>query len=156
MAERKELPWFKLWRKSENDELYFEEPFDRWHAWQDLLLMADEKGTLKISLKWLKTRWKWSSIKRVRAYLGTLLGTGKITLEGKPSGTVITIVKWEFYQSDFSKKGKPKKGKKGTLLGTQEDTSYRSSEGPSQGSVPTLPDKDVDDDFDITKVDFDD
>jgi len=156
MAEKKEMPWFKLWRKSENDELYFEEPFDKWHAWQDLLLLADEKGTLKISLKRLKTRWNWSSIKRVRAYLGTLLGTGKIALEGKPSGTVITIIKWEFYQSDFSKKGKPKKDKKGTLLGTQEDTSYRSSEGTSLSSSPTSIDNNDFDDFDITKGEFDD
>lgn len=139
MGKKKEMPWFKLWRKSVRDELYFSEPFDQWHAWQDLMLLADpEKGTLKTSLKRLKTRWNWSSIKRVRAYLGTLLGTGKITLEGTPSGTIITLIKWEFYQKDFTNKGKPKKAVEGTVEGTQEDTSLlRSSTGPSLGPVPT-------------------
>lgn len=155
MGKKKEMPWFKLWRKSVRDELYFSEPFDQWHAWQDLMLLADpEKGTLKTSLKRLKTRWNWSSIKRVRAYLGTLLGTGKITLEGTPSGTIITLIKWEFYQKDFIKKGKPKKAVEGTVEGTQEDTSLlRSSTGPSLGPAPTTEDND---DFDITKVGFDD
>lgn len=143
MGKKKEMPWFKLWRKSDHDELYFSEPFDQWHAWQDLMLMADpEKGTLKTSLKRLKTRWNWSSIKRVRAYLGTLLGTGKITVEGTPSGTIITLIKWEFYQKDFTKKGKPEKAEKGKQKGKQEDTSYRSSTGPSLGPAPTTKEKD--------------
>jgi len=157
MAEKKEMPWFKLWRKSEQDPLYMKEPFDKWHAWQDLLLLADEKGELKTSVKRLRIRWKWTSDKRVRAYLGELKGELKIDLKGKPSGTVITIVKWGFYQSDFSKKGKPKTGKKGEQKGKQEDTSiYRSSEGTSLSSSPTSIENNDCDDFDVTKVDFDD
>lgn len=145
MVEKKEFPWIKLWRKSVNDELYLSKSFDEWHAWMDLLLSANEKGTLKTSLKRLKIRWKWSSIKRVRAYLGTLLGTGKITVKGTPTGTVITIVKWGLYQTDFSQKGTPKNAKKGTQKGKQEDTSYRSrKDEPSQGSAPLPKENNID------------
>lgn len=142
MAERKARYWIKLWRKSDKDPLYFKEPFDKWHAWQDLLLMADEKGELKTSVKRLKIRWNWSSDKRVRAYLGELKGEQKIALKGKPSGTIITVIKWALYQSDFSKKGKPEKAEKGKQKGKQEDTSYRSSTGPSSGPAPTTKEKD--------------
>lgn len=153
MVEKKERHWIKLWRKSDRDPLYFKQPFDKWHAWQDLLILVDEKGKLKTSMKWLKTRWNWKSEKQVRAYLGKLKGEQKIDIKGEPSGTVITVVKWALYQSDFSQKGKPKIDKKGKQKGKQDDIYIRSSGEPSQGSAPT---SDIDDDFDITKVDFDD
>lgn len=154
MVEKKERHWIKLWRKSEHDPLYFKEPFDKWHAWQDLLLLADDKGKLKTSVKRLRIRWNWKSDKRVRAYLGELKGEQKIDLKGEPSGTVITVIKWGLYQSDFSKKGKPKTTKKGEQKGKQEDIYIRGSTGPSSGPAPTT--DEIIDDFDITKGDFDD
>lgn len=153
MAEKKERHWIKLWRKSDRDPLYAKEPFDKWHAWQDLLILADEKGELKTSVKRLRIRWNWKSDKRVRAYLGELKGELKINLKGEPSGTTITIVKWALYQSDFTKKGKPKTAKKGKQKGEQDDIYIRSSTEPSSGPVPTTEEND---DFDITQVDFDD
>jgi len=137
MVEKKNRPWIKLWRKSDEDRLYFKEPFDKWHAWQDLLILADERGELKTSMKRLKIRWNWGSEKRVRTYLGELKDEQKITFKGEPSGTAITIVKWALYQSDYFKKGKPKTVKKGEPKDEQEDTSYRSrKDEPSQGSAP--------------------
>lgn len=136
MKEKKNRLWVKLWRKSDEDPLYFEEPFDKWHAWQDLIILADEKGELKTSMKRLKIRWKWTSEKRVRAYLGELKGEQKIALKGKPSGTIISLINWAKYQTDFSKKGKPKKGKKGEQKGEQDDIYIRcSKDEPSQGSA---------------------
>lgn len=141
MGKKKEMPWIKLWRKSENDELYFSDPFDKWHAWQDLLLLADERGTLKTSVRRLKTRWNWNSTKTVWKHLGSLEETGKIAMKKTPSGTSITIVKWGVYQTDFSKKETPKSGKRETQKETQEDINKRSSKEPSQGSAPTTKEK---------------
>ncbi len=153
MAEKKNRPWIKLWRKSDEDKLYFKEPFDKWHAWQDLLILADEKGKLKTSVKRLRIRWNWKSDKRVRAYLGELKGEQKISLKGEPSGTVITIEKWALYQSDFSKKGEPQKGKKGEQKGKQEDTSYRSrKDEPSQGSAHLPSENNNINEFDLKKL----
>lgn len=142
MGKKKEMPWIKLWRKSENDELYFSDPFDKWHAWQDLLLLADERGTLKTSVRRLKTRWNWNSTKTVWKHLGSLEETGKISMKKTPSGTLITIVKWGVYQTDFSKKETPKSSKRETQKETQEDINKRSSTGPSSGPAPTTKEKD--------------
>ena len=138
MVEKKARHWIKLWLKSDKDPLYFQEPFDKWHAWQDLLLLADEKGTLKTSVRRLKIRWNWGSTKTVWKHLGSLKETGKITMKETPSGTIITIVKWGVYQRNYSKKETPQNGKRETKKETQEDTSLlRSSTGPSLGPVPT-------------------
>lgn len=145
-------PWVKLWRQSENNEFYFSEPFDKWHAWQDLMLLADDSGTVKTSLRRLKIRWNWSSVRQVVKHLETLSETGQITINGTPSGTVITLINWGKYQRKPSKNGTPKNGKSGTVFGTQEVLN-RSNE-PSQGSAHTS--EEIIDDFDITKGDFDD
>lgn len=148
------FPWIKLWRSSEKNEFYFSDPFDKWHAWQDLLILADDSGTVKTSLRRLKTRWNWSSVRQIVKHLETLSETGQITISGTPSGTVITIVNWEKYQRKKSKNGTQKSrknSKSGTVFGTEE-VNNRSRE-PYLGPVPT---EEENDDFDITKVDFDD
>lgn len=148
------FPWIKLWRSSEKNEFYFSDPFDKWHAWQDLLILADDSGTVKTSLRRLKTRWNWSSVRQIVKHLETLSETGQITISGTPSGTVITIVNWEKYQRKKTKNGTQKSrknSKSGTVFGTEE-VNNRSRE-PYLGPVPT---KEENDDFDITKVDFDD
>lgn len=148
------FPWIKLWRSSEKNEFYFSDPFDKWHAWQDLLIMADDSGTVKTSLRRLKTRWNWSSVRQIVKHLETLSETGQITISGTPSGTVITIVNWEKYQRKKTKNGTQKSrknSKSGTVFGTEE-VNNRSRE-PYLGPVPT---EEENDDFDITKVDFDD
>lgn len=148
------FPWIKLWRSSEKNEFYFSDPFDKWHAWQDLLILADDSGTVKTSLRRLKTRWNWSSVRQIVKHLETLSETGQITISGTPSGTVITIVNWEKYQRKKTKNGTQKSrknSKSGTVFGTEE-VNNRSRE-PYLGPVPT---EEENDDFDITKVDFDD
>ena len=148
------FPWIKLWRSSEKNEFYFSDPFDKWHAWQDLLILADDSGTVKTSLRRLKTRWNWSSVRQIVKHLETLSETGQITISGTPSGTVITIVNWEKYQRKKSKNGtrkRQKNDKSGTVFGTEE-VNNRSRE-PYLGPVPT---EEENDNFDITKVDFDD
>lgn len=127
--------WIKLHRKSTENELYFDGPFDRWHAWQDLLLMATattETVTLKgeqiklvpgqivTSLQILADRWSWSK-KKVRTFLdlltkkgmisakgtvkGTEQGTANGTTKGTAKGTVLTVENWGKYQGRGHSKG---------------------------------------------------
>lgn len=118
--------WIKIWRKSINNELYFLEPFDKWHAWEDLLLLAEydsrtgQSGKLEISLEALKIRWSWSSVHKVRAFLGKLKGKGMVTLSGRPTGTLVTIVNWELYQGSPQAFGQTKRTLTGTPNGKQE------------------------------------
>lgn len=122
-----ETGWIKWYRKSWSDELYFSEPFDKWHAWEDLCLMANsvkngpaKQSTVLTSLEALKIRWFWSSTCKVRKYLKTLSNTGKITVQSTPSGTLITLVKWDFYQHDNGKKNTVKSAVNNTVQKTQE------------------------------------
>lgn len=118
--------WIKLWRKSVNNEFYFGEPFDKWHAWMDLLMMAEydsrsgQPGTVKTTLKALKIRWSWPSRRKVWEHLRTLEGKGMVTVKGTPSGTLITIVKWGFYQDAGNTFPNTLGNKKRTPSGTQE------------------------------------
>lgn len=106
--------WIKLHRQSVDNPLYHSEPFDKWHAWTDILLMVNherkefiskgqlitlEPGQTITSLPILAKRWQWS-VNRVRRYLKLLSGMGMCTINGTARGTTITVVKWAFYQSE--------------------------------------------------------
>lgn len=106
--------WIKLHRKSVENPLYFKEPFDKWHAWTDILLMVShekkqfiskgqlvtlEPGQMITSLPILAERWQWS-VNRVRRYLRLLDGMGMCNINGTAYGTTITVVKWAFYQCE--------------------------------------------------------
>ena len=162
MAKEYNKPWIKLWKKSLYNRLYLnDKPFDEFHAWIDLLLLCDNKGTFKTTLKWLKTRWNWKSTKVVRTYLGTLKGTFMIDVQGtfgRNGGITIKVLKYEAYQEPpdafKTKKGHIKKAGSGHIKGQVEVPISEGSKGASLSSAPTP--TDIDDDFDITKVDFDD
>lgn len=130
--------WIKLHRKSVDNPLYFDEPFDKWHAWTDLLLMVNheqkqfiskgqlvtlEPGQTITSMAILAERWKWS-INKVRRFIGTLVGTGMCIADGTPNGTTITVVRWAFYQSD----GRTNGIADGTTDGIADGTLTRSKE----------------------------
>lgn len=130
--------WIKLYRKSIDNPLYNAEPFDKWHAWQDLLLMANhepkefyskgqlirlEAGQMVTSIKILAERWRWSENK-VRRFLGTLNGSAMGTSNGTPNGTLITIVNWAQYQDGGTPNGTPD----GTPNGTPDGTLTRNKE----------------------------
>ena len=97
----------------ENREIWkTSEPFDKRSAWIDLLLMANHadndmkigdktvtihRGQLHTSYRHLAERWGWSMSKVVR-FIGTLIETQSVTLNGTPNGTTLTIVKYDDYQ----------------------------------------------------------
>ncbi len=116
--------WIKLYRSSFNNSLYFSEPFTRWQAWVDMLLLANhddgvitkrgvkivvERGQIGYSEVSLAKRWGWSRDK-VRRFLKYLeKGVEGNTAEFKKTiqqirqqktntTTLITIVNYEKYQ----------------------------------------------------------
>lgn len=114
MARTKDRGWIRLHRQIQNNKIWLSsDPFDRRSAWIDLLLLANHEertlllknGQLKIiktgqlftSLDHLADRWHWSR-NRVRRYLSLLSAQGMCTQTGTPSGTLLTIVKYGFFQ----------------------------------------------------------
>lgn len=96
--------WIKYYRRSFQNEIYFSEPFDKWHAWTDVLLMADkDTGCLMVRANDLADRWKWSRGKVLR-FLSELAENGMVTLDstirGANGGTFLTVVKWCFFQGE--------------------------------------------------------
>ena len=78
--------FIKLWRSSVDNKFYFTEPFTRWQAWVDLLLLTQhkeytitirgisviiKKGQVAVAEETLAQRWKWSRNK-VRRYLAQI------------------------------------------------------------------------------------
>ena len=131
--------WIRVHRAITENPLWTDKPFSKGQAWIDLLLCArfkNEKlmvkgqivevlrGSYLTSEEKLCDRWGWSRNK-VRAYLRTLADEGMIEKKGTPYGTVITIVKYEFYQND----GTAESTSDGTAQGIPESTSKGTSKG---------------------------
>lgn len=128
--------WILLHRQIEDHFLYNSEPFDRTHAWIDLILKArhsDEsfiykgkvihlkKGQLITSPKKLADRWQWSRNKVYR-FLRTLSDTGMVTRCGTPDGTLVTIVNYDKFQSQRTRNGTPNETPDGTPEGAPDGT----------------------------------
>lgn len=121
MAKKKDRGWIKLHRKIQDNPVWLSpEPFDRRSAWIDLLLMANHEerviilhngkeqivkaGQMFTSLDHLASRWHWSR-NRVRRYLALISAQGMCTQSGTPSGTLLTVVKWGFFQGGWHTDG---------------------------------------------------
>ncbi|MDP2207305.1 MAG: hypothetical protein Q8K98_00855 [Bacteroidota bacterium] len=106
--------WIKLHRSIEENEMYFADRFTRMQAWIDLLLLANHKAAvvfirgIELRLKpgesfhsWstLGKRWKWNR-KTVGRFLKYLRNKQMIHYRTAYKIGVITIVKWENYQSN--------------------------------------------------------
>lgn len=102
----------KLHRQITEHWLWKGEPFDRAHAWIDLLLMANwkttkrifngqvitqERGQVVCTIKWLADRWGWYP-KKVRRFLLSLQDDHMLSVNGTPNGTTLTIEKYAFFQ----------------------------------------------------------
>ena len=133
--------WFKVDRKIFDNTFLNQGPFDRFHAWLDLIGMASfedsivyegntaiqvPRGSLYVKSKDLEKRWNWSR-KQVRAFLGSLEGQSMVTTKGTTKGTTITIENYAFYQGQGPTKGTTEGTTKGTTKGQQranKGTSY--------------------------------
>ena len=114
----KNMTWIKLYRSLLTNDLYLIKPFDRVHAWIDLLLLAENKthkklwrgkltefkrGDVNLSIERLAERWGWSRGK-VERFLSNLNDMEMISLNVHRNRTVITIEKWEFFQGQQTSK----------------------------------------------------
>ena len=106
--------YIKLNRSIFEDEMYFADKFTREQAWIDLLLLANyrkslltvrgnqvevARGSLAWSIDKLAARWKWS-INRVIRYMTELQKQGKIEVQKSHIINIISVVKYEYYQTD--------------------------------------------------------
>lgn len=103
--------WIKLHRQLLDSPIWVNEPFSRGQAWVDLLMMANHEdgvgkkgdvipaGSMVTSYAFLAKRWHWS-VGKVRRYLSTLTGTQMVSLTGTRSGTLLSIVKYDFFQGE--------------------------------------------------------
>jgi hypothetical protein len=106
--------WIKLYRSSFENRLYFDEPFTRFQAWIDLLLLANHKdgsffkrgnivkvprGTVARSMKELADRWQWSEAK-VSRFINFLESEYIKQVKAQKSNvtTLITILNYDRYQ----------------------------------------------------------
>lgn len=110
-------PWRKLFRKIVDNPMYFSEPFDKTHAWIDLILMAEDDGVVRTTVPTLANRWKWSDGK-VRRFLKAFADDGAIEYEGKGGrnkngrdndrvyGMFVSLVNWDIYQGERKENGR--------------------------------------------------
>jgi hypothetical protein len=134
----KDSGWVKLHRTSFNNSLYFSEPFTKWQAWCDLILLANYKegvllkrgirvtvprGSTGWSIDDLSKRWKWSRNK-CEHFMQYLEGqTVKQIVRQKTNiTTLISIVNYDFYQNE----GNANDDAKGNAKGNANDTLTRS------------------------------
>ena len=134
--------WIKLQRTIEDNWVYNQKPFDKCHAWIDLLLLAEHKthkkmwrgsmtdfkrGDVCMSIERLAERWGWSR-KKVRHFLEQLEGDEMVHLNAHQTRTTITLVNYGFYQGKGTSDGTPKRTPKDTSDGTVKRTSKGTSE----------------------------
>jgi DNA replication protein DnaD len=117
--ENMDKTWIKLYRQSLENDLYNIKPFDRFHAWIDLLLLAEYKthkklwrgkmtdfkrGDVNLSIEKLAASWGWSRGKTVR-FLNNLNDLEMISLNVHRNRTIITLVNWDLYQNGRHQNG---------------------------------------------------
>lgn len=104
--------WISIYRKIQDSWLWNEKPFDKSHAWIDLLLSANyqdkkfllgsnlvdvQRGSFITSQSKLMDKWGWGNTK-VRSFLKLLSEDNMIKYSGKKF-TLIKILNYEEYQS---------------------------------------------------------
>ena len=126
--------FIKLFRSITEHWLWFAEPFDKAHAWIDLILMANwedstwmykgrvvhqRRGEIMTSIGALAKRWKWSENK-VRRFLGELSAEGMVRTDGRADGTSLTIENYAFYQGGRRADGRADERPDGRADGRQK------------------------------------
>lgn len=111
----KDKGWVLIHRKIWDSAIWTsEEAFDRRSAWIDLILMANHedkekvisasdtqkirRGQIHCSTKFLANRWGWSKNKVLR-YLALLKSADMVTTQRYNGRTLITLIKYDDFQS---------------------------------------------------------
>ncbi len=111
--------YIKLYRKSEENPLYFAEVFTKWQAWSDLILIANHKektlsirgnlikinrGQTAYSEDTLALRWKWSRGK-VRRFINYLKTEQQIEQQQSNVLNILTIKNYDIYHGNGTTDG---------------------------------------------------
>ena len=126
-------------RPSDDDELYYGEPFTKWQAWIDLIFLAQtedketivrgisvkvQKGCVYMPLSTLAERWKWDR-RMVKKFIEKLVMYNKVynkTGSGKYGiSNCITILNYESYFENFTGGCTIKRTIKKTISRQKED-----------------------------------
>lgn len=140
--------YIKLHRKVLSNEMFLEMPFDRWRAFEFLMLNARYKpadimikgktihldaGQLIFGEDALAIKWGWSRGK-VRRFLEQLESLNMIQRTGTPYGTVITIENYTLYQGERTSNGTPFRTEESTAGGTGYETAGSTADGTADGT----------------------
>lgn len=140
--------YIKLHRKVLSNEMFLELPFDRWRAFEFLMLSARYKptdimikgkiihldvGQLIFGEDALASKWGWSRGK-VRRFLIQLSELGMIQHRGTPYGTVITIENYTMYQGRQTSNSTPLRTEDYTADGTGNGTLGSTALGTADGT----------------------
>ena len=105
--------WIKLHRCIRSNWVWNDKPFSRGQAFLDLLLMVNhedkkiifngsltevKRGSCITSIRKLGDKWGWSN-KKVKMFLDQLQSDQMITYESNTKRTLVTIEKYDLYQS---------------------------------------------------------
>lgn len=108
-----EQGWIKLHRCIRSNWIWNDKPFSRGQAFLDLLLMVNhedkkiifngsltevKRGSCITSIRKLGDKWGWSN-KKVKMFLDQLQSDKMITYESNTKRTLVTIEKYDLYQS---------------------------------------------------------
>lgn len=106
------MGWVKLDRQIFDHWLWQEKPFSIGQAWVDLILLASyedgvqyykgdlierKRGEVCASLKWLASRWGWSTGK-VSRFLNVLQKNKMVTQKRNANGTVLSLENYSRFQ----------------------------------------------------------
>lgn len=132
-------------RRLFNSDLWQHKPFSRGQAWVDLIGLANwkdnmviirddnfhlKRGQLVGSYRFLGKRWGWGA-KRVSNLCQTLKRQQRITLSTQHQTTIITVCKYDSYQTPLNYKATAKETAKETVRqqsGNSEATKQRTKE----------------------------
>ena len=132
--------WIKLHRQIQDSALWDDgEPFDKAHAWIDLLLCVNhtdrkkiisgeivtvKQGEMFTSDKFLANRWHWSR-NRVRRFLEVIERDNMVYVKRTPYGTWINVVNYAKFQGQRTTNGTGDDTTLGTSNGTTDGTQYK-------------------------------
>lgn len=148
--------YIKLYRQVQDNWIYSAEKFDKFHAWIDLLLLAEhqehkrlykgevktfEAGTVNISLTKLADRWGWSR-KKVRTFLTALEKDEMCTLKVSTNDTTIKLVNYSKFQG-FDEARNRKRNSEGISEGINEGNISNNVKNDKNNIYTSPPKKDM-------------
>jgi hypothetical protein len=124
--------YIKMYRKCLNNPIFRKKPYDKWHAWEYLLLNARnepteiminnelitlQRGELFRSYHSMSETFGWSE-KQVRNFISQLKVSKMLATSRHSKGQVLRIENYSLYQCEGQSKGQSK-GNQGALKGQQ-------------------------------------